>query len=278
MRLVASKPSISGIWQSIKTTSKVTFILFNASSASRPDLALNVVWLFRCCLTITWLMSLSSTINTLRFFPFSRFTPEEWWTGLSRASSACSSIIVKENVLPWPLTLSSFISPPMSSHNCLLIERPRPVPPNLRVVERSSWVKTSKIVLCLSCAMPMPVSFTLHKSLRLLSAFCWMLVVTSIHPLSVNFTALPNKFESICLKRTSSPCTTWKPCKSKWKCSANPFSWHIIAYWLWRFSSDSKMSNGFSSICSWPASILEKSKISFTICKRPWILNLARDR
>ena len=40
------------------------------------------------------------------------------------------------------------------------IVRPRPVPPNRRVVDPSAWLKASKIVSCLSAGTPTPVSLT----------------------------------------------------------------------------------------------------------------------
>ena len=47
---------------------------------------------------------------------------------------------------------------------------PRPVPPKRRVVEPSAWLNASKMVDCLSGAMPMPVSVTTKCSLVQLSA------------------------------------------------------------------------------------------------------------
>ena len=41
-----------------------------------------------------------------------------------------------------------------------LIDRPRPVPPYLRLVVPSACWKASKMMRCLSSGMPMPVSST----------------------------------------------------------------------------------------------------------------------
>ena len=38
--------------------------------------------------------------------------------------------------------------------------KPNPVPPKLRVVVVSAWAKASKMTVCLSAGMPMPVSLT----------------------------------------------------------------------------------------------------------------------
>ena len=43
--------------------------------------------------------------------------------------------------------------------------RPRPVPPNRRVVDPSACLKASKIVSCFSGGMPMPVSVTAKCSI-----------------------------------------------------------------------------------------------------------------
>ncbi len=45
------------------------------------------------------------------------------------------------NVEPLPGSLSTVMSPPIIWQNRRVIARPRPVPPYLRVVEASAWVK-----------------------------------------------------------------------------------------------------------------------------------------
>ncbi len=65
---------------------------------------------------------------------------------------------VKWKILPLPSSLSAQIRPPMSSTSLLLIESPRPVPPYLRVVDASTWVKLLNRVLIFSRGMPIPVS------------------------------------------------------------------------------------------------------------------------
>ena len=64
------------------------------------------------------------------------------------------------NVLPTPGALCSRISPPSSRVNSRLMESPRPVPPYLRLVVPSACWNASKMIRCLSCGMPMPVSVT----------------------------------------------------------------------------------------------------------------------
>ena len=64
------------------------------------------------------------------------------------------------NVLPSPGVLASRISPPSSFDSSRLIAKPKPVPPYLRDVEPSACWNASKMICCLSGAMPMPVSVT----------------------------------------------------------------------------------------------------------------------
>jgi hypothetical protein len=54
------------------------------------------------------------------------------------------SLAVNWNVLPWSNVLSTSNSPSIISTNLLLIERPSAVPPYLRVVEASAWLKVLK--------------------------------------------------------------------------------------------------------------------------------------
>ncbi|OPY57149.1 MAG: hypothetical protein A4E49_00102 [Methanosaeta sp. PtaU1.Bin112] len=55
--------------------------------------------------------------------------------------NASVALIVKWNVEPLPSSDSAQIEPFMSSTSLLLIARPRPAPPYLRVVQGSTWQK-----------------------------------------------------------------------------------------------------------------------------------------
>ena len=57
-------------------------------------------------------------------------------------------------------------SPPSSRAISRLIERPRPVPPYLRLVVPSACRNGSKISFCFSSGMPMPVSLTVISIAR----------------------------------------------------------------------------------------------------------------
>ena len=63
-------------------------------------------------------------------------------------------------MLPTPASLSAQMLPPIISTSRLLIESPRPVPPNLRVVDVSAWVNAWNSRAACSGVMPMPVSRT----------------------------------------------------------------------------------------------------------------------
>jgi hypothetical protein len=52
---------------------------------------------------------------------------------------------VKQKVEPRPGALSRRISPPIRVTRWLEMDSPRPVPPNLRVIELSAWEKASKM-------------------------------------------------------------------------------------------------------------------------------------
>src|ERR1019366_43169 len=117
------------------------------------------------------------------------------------------------NVLPSPGVLVSVISPPSRATSSRLIERRSPVPPYWRAVMPSAWAKASKMRICSSGAMPMPVS-------RISNAVTWRArpsssfagrqpfsgrptrTVTS--PLSVNLNALARRLASTWRRRSGS--------------------------------------------------------------------------
>ena len=66
--------------------------------------------------------------------------------------------------LPWPGVLVTVSSPPSRRVISRLIDRPRPVPPYLRLVVPSACWNASKMIRCFSSGMPMPVSSTVKAS------------------------------------------------------------------------------------------------------------------
>ena len=75
------------------------------------------------------------------------------------ASSGPMSIVAV-NVLPFPSSLRTSMSPPIARAKRRLMVKPRPVPPNSRVTELSAWTNESKIEFSLSAGIPIPVSIT----------------------------------------------------------------------------------------------------------------------
>ena len=67
---------------------------------------------------------------------------------------------VKWKVLPSCGVLSTQMRPPIRSTSVDEMARPRPVPPNRRVVDPSACRNGWKISCCLSFEMPMPLSLT----------------------------------------------------------------------------------------------------------------------
>ena len=105
-----------------------------------------------CSLRMRRLISLSSTTSTRAAL---KSTLDG---GLAITAFSNGNRKVNQNVDPVAGRLSTPISPPMSSTNCLLMASPRPVPPNFRVVDASAWVKGWNKCDCSSLSMPMPVS------------------------------------------------------------------------------------------------------------------------
>jgi hypothetical protein len=84
-------------------------------------------------------------------------------TSAGRCAASVMMAIVK--VEPLPGVLSTRMSPFISWHRRWQIASPRPVPPYLRVVEESTWLKALNSRSILSGGMPMPVSWTVISSL-----------------------------------------------------------------------------------------------------------------
>ena len=58
--------------------------------------------------------------------------------------------MVNQKVLPAPVPLVTPICPPINSTSFLEMANPKPVPPNLRVVEASAWTDSEKSALTTS--------------------------------------------------------------------------------------------------------------------------------
>jgi len=157
----------------------------------------------------------------------------------------------------------------MSSTSRLLIASPRPVPPNSRVVELSTWLNDRNSRSCFSGGMPRPVSATVKcrpSSPALAAAFRSTATTTS--PLAVNLIALPTRLTTTCRRRVTSPTTTTGTAGSSSATSSRPFSAAFGA------SSSSASSRHWRRLYGWvsssilPDSILEKSRTSLMIVSR----------
>ena len=123
-------------------------------------------------------------------------------------SCAGTQRIVKWKVEPRPgPALSAHIVPPISSASSLLIARPSPVPPYLRVVPLSAWLNFWNSRDRPASLKPMPVSRTVKCS-RLPSPVCSspsVRTLSTTSPFSVNLTELHSRFSSTCRSRVTSP-------------------------------------------------------------------------
>ena len=261
MRRVASMPSMPGIFQSMSTSSKGASggAPSSFSMASCPEVAVSGAqpMLFRASDRISRDVRLSSTTRT-RMPRKSSASCLDWCLAL-----ACRPIrAVNQKVLPWPGSLSTPISPPMSSARRLLMARPRPVPPNLRVVDVSAWVKDWKSLPRCSAVRPMPVSVTLKRTRAASSPFSTRPAAMTISPFWVNLTALPARLSRICPRRRGSPTRFTGTSGSMRKSSSRPFSSTLTVSRLARLSMTSSRWNSVFSMSSLPASILEKSRMS----------------
>ncbi len=105
---------------------------------------------------ISRLVALSSTTRTRTPFRLAR-------AGISfglfiELSDWIFNLTVNQKSDPLPTTLSTPTVPPINSASCFEMANPRPVPPNLRVVEASTWLNLLKSKPIFSAGMPMPVS------------------------------------------------------------------------------------------------------------------------
>ena len=111
--------------------------------------------------------------------------------------------------------------PPIASQMARVMLRPRPVPPNLRVLELSTCTKGSKMRSSAVAAMPTPVSST-----RISTPWPPLVSVTRTRtvPCSVNLTALPTRLSSTWRRRNGSISTQQGRGKSRALVSVRPFS------------------------------------------------------
>ncbi len=152
-----------------------------------------------------------------------------------------------------------------------LIDRPRPVPPYLRLVVPSACWNASKIRRCLSSGMPMPESSTLNTSTGP-ALFRWSLAglqprsalrtESFTPPVSVNLKALDSRFLMICCSRLSS---VYMACGSSGSTSIVKSSFLFWAIWakvrsIWSRRPENDISP--MSRVTVPDSIFDRSRMS----------------
>ena len=147
------------------------------------------------------LVSLSSTPSTRTptMLPNSR---------RSSSLGTCSPLrsgSVNQNCEPLPTVLSAPICPPMASTSPLAMDRPRPVPPCLLVVEGSACTNGLNSCSSTGAGIPMPLSRTVKRMIAPLSSSDFRITCTSTSPSSVNLMALPTRLVSIWRNRPGSP-------------------------------------------------------------------------
>src|SRR6266568_1147776 len=135
--------------------------------------------------------------------------PAVLWAGETSISAGMNRV----NTLPRFGSLSTWSSPPSRRAISRLIERPRPVPPYLRLVVPSACWNASKISSTLSLEMPMPVSATdraitsgasRSRGLAKRAPGGAGAARSATEPRSVNLKALDSRFFSTCSTRCSS--------------------------------------------------------------------------
>ena len=182
-------------------------------------------------------------------------------------SAATGALIVNENVAPRPgPPLSADIVPPISSARRLLMARPSPVPPYLRVVEASAWLNFWKSLPIPSAESPMPVSRTAKVSSAVLPVTVAVTVSTT-SPRSVNLMALASRLSRICRSRVTSPLTAGGTSPSNRYARSSCFCAARVPTRSSADSTHSRRSNGCASMSMRPASIFEKSRMSLMMVK-----------
>ena len=160
--------------------------------------------------------------------------------------------------------------PPIISTSCLLIARPSPEPPCLRVVDPSACANSSKTRDCASALMPVPVSVTAKRSVTFFAVSARGDTRITTEPSSVNLIALPTKLVRIWPRRSGSPLMRVTRFAGILQASSSPLAWARSASRSTMSSMVARKSTSSFSSSSFPASILEKSRRSLMMPSRFW--------
>mmetsp|Transcript_38005 Transcript_38005/g.94447 ORF Transcript_38005/g.94447 Transcript_38005/m.94447 type:complete len:374 (+) Transcript_38005:2479-3600(+) len=243
------------------------------STPSSPSIAISTVCpaFSSMARTTSMLNSLSSTTS---IFPSTlppaanavvmRCSATSRWNSSTSAVAARPASIVKKNLVPLPYSDSTWICPRIISTSCLQIASPSPTPIELSTLLSRIFEKRPKRACMFSSRMPMPVSSTAKCRRRWLANCCCTRARTVIEPCGVNLTALNSKLSSTCRSRC------WSPTTNSGSSAARSASMRTFLLSAFTFTistaarTTSRRLNTFCSSSSFPASILEMSRMSFT--------------
>ncbi|MNF76215.1 hypothetical protein D3C84_583220 [compost metagenome] len=155
----------------------------------------------------------------------------------------------------WDLTSNW---PCMASQRWRVRARPRPVPPNCRVIPALPWEKGWNSLGRASAEMPMPVSRTLISTPPGLGV-----TRRSTRPKRVNLRALDSRLLTTWRTRVGSPITSPGSCGSIRQVSSTPGEAFCDSR-LAVSSTRVPRSKGICSSSSWPASNLDRSRMSLS--------------
>mmetsp|Transcript_10650 Transcript_10650/g.33738 ORF Transcript_10650/g.33738 Transcript_10650/m.33738 type:complete len:221 (-) Transcript_10650:1003-1665(-) len=191
-------------------------------------------------------------------------------SGSTLASTSSSSFTKK--VDPSPGVDSTATDPPIISASSLQINRPRPVPPNSRVVDESTCENSWNSFRCPSSSMPMPVSCTANVHMRWRARFASARgsassydTLSFTNPFDVNLSAFDTRLCNTCRNRVGSPSTRTGRLGGHSSTSSTPIFIAFGALVCSVNSHDSRTENGIVSNEMLPDSIFVTSITSFTM-------------
>lgn len=168
----------------------------------------------------------------------------------------------KLNAEPAPYSLRTLIEPPIISASRLLMLSPSPVPPYLRVVEPSAWVKGWNSRACCSGVMPMPLSSTSNSSSTQSGPAACTRQCSRTWPLAVNLIALLVRLVSTWPSRIGSPTSRSGTASATSTRYTSPFSRARYPATVATVLNTSRSEKSIRSMSILPASIFEKSRMS----------------
>ena len=197
----------------------------------------------------------------------------------SRALSICtgwvarSKLAVNQKQLPWPCTVCTPTSPPISRARRRVMARPSPVPPKRRVVDVSACSKALNRSPILSAGTPTPVSRTEKRSRSASVSAPISSQRSTTEPRSVNFTALLIRLSSACDTRVGSPRSRLGT-PSDLSTSSSPLARARSATRAQARDSTASIGKSVCSSRSLPDSILLRSSTSLITSSRWWAASL----